>query len=203
MRSGSWTNISINSQSIIKGGKLPDKTSKQWRSGLLGIGGNVGDVRSNMRAALKLLGENENVRIMLVSSIYRTPPWGKKDQPAFLNICVEISTCLKPEKLLDLCHVVERVLKRERVVKWGPRTIDIDILFLGEVSCELTNLIIPHPRILARAFVLVPLAEIAPKRMLEGKTIDHWHSACDDSGISKIAEGRVFDDLLSSAPPQG
>ena len=178
---------------------IPEIPFKNWRSAWLGLGGNVGDVLANLRGAMTILRDDETVKIIAISSIYQTPPWGIKDQPAFLNICVEILTNVMAEDLLKLCNRAEHELKRERIIKWGPRTIDIDILLLEEGAFKSAALEIPHPRITQRAFVLVPLTEIAGERMLNGRTIDEWRTLCDEEGIKKIGDNNVFDDLLSQA----
>ncbi len=170
---------------------------------LLGLGGNVGDVRDHLYNSLKFLKASGDVQVIRVSPIYETLPWGLEDQPVFLNICVEINTGLKPESLLQLCHRVEHSLKRRRTVKWGPRTIDIDILMIGEETVKLADLTVPHPRITERAFVLVPLADIAPEWKLEGQSIVSWRQQCDDRGVIKVAENEIFGDLISLSPPQG
>ena len=104
-----------------------------------------------------------------VSSLYRTPPWGKTDQPDFLNAAAEVLTGHSPRELLDLCLEAERRLKRVRQERWGPRLIDIDILVFGDRAVHEGGLEIPHPRMLERAFVLVPLAEIAPDLVALGQ----------------------------------
>ncbi len=166
-----------------------------WRRCVLGLGGNVGDVLENMRVALAMLEREDGIEITRCSSLYETPPWGLEDQPVFLNACVEIYTSLEPEALLAICQRAEQLLKREQTVKWGPRTIDIDVLLLEEGGYYSDKLEVPHPRILERAFVLVPLAEIVEEWVLENNTIGNWLYLRDASGIEKIAESDVFDDL--------
>ncbi len=180
-----------------------EQTKQMPKNVLLGLGGNVGDVRDHLYNSLKFLMASGDVQVIRVSPIYETPPWGLEDQPVFLNICVEIKTGLKPESLLRLCHRAEHSLKRRRTVKWGPRTIDIDILLIGEETIKLADLTVPHPRITERAFVLVPLADIAPEWKLEGQSIAFWRQQCDDSGVKKVAENDIFGDLISLSTPQG
>ncbi len=160
---------------------------------LLGLGGNVGDVVAHMAGVLSLLQCDPNIELVRCSGIYETPPWGVEDQPVFLNACAEISTSLEPEDLLRICQQAETQFDRKRDVRWGPRTIDIDILMLEEGAYYSDILEVPHRRILERAFVLVPLAEIASEWILENNTIGNWRYNCDDSGINKIAEPDVFD----------
>ena len=152
---------------------------KAW----LGLGGNLGDVTVAMADALKLLNASESISVTAVSGIYKTPPWGLEDQPWFKNCCAEIETSLEPEALLEACQNVERAGKRERIVRWGPRTIDVDILIYDGVEQTEQRLTIPHPRITERAFVLVPLTEIAPNLMLNTKTIADHAAAIEHDGI--------------------
>lgn len=148
----------------------------------LGLGGNVGDVRSLMSRSISALcsGGLENIR---VSSLYRTPPWGLEDQPWFLNCCVTGFTDLSALELLSLCQRIEHDGARERKIRWGPRTIDIDILFYEGVECCDDELTLPHPRISERAFVLVPLSELSPNLILDGELVSSLASCIDRSGI--------------------
>ena len=125
---------------------------------LIGIGGNIGDPLASMRAALLSLDKHPQCHVAKVSSVWRTPPWGVTDQPDFLNACADIRTSLEPRAFLDLCLSIEQDLKRVRDVRWGPRSIDMDILFFGNREISEPGLIVPHPRLAERAFVLVPLA---------------------------------------------
>ena len=123
----------------------------------LSLGGNLGDPAKAMGAALRLIEADAETDVVAVSSLFRTPPWGKLDQPDFLNVAAEVLTGLAPRAFLDLCLEAERRLKRERRERWGPRLIDIDILMFGERSISEPGLELPHPRMSQRAFVLVPL----------------------------------------------
>ena len=156
----------------------------------LSLGGNLGDPSASMATALRLLDGDADTRVVAVSSLYRTPPWGKLDQPDFLNAAAEISTALAPRALLDLCLEAERKLKRVREERWGPRLIDIDILVFGDRIIHETGLEVPHPRMLERAFVLAPLAEIAPELAVGGRSVSERLSAVDISGIERLASGR-------------
>jgi 2-amino-4-hydroxy-6-hydroxymethyldihydropteridine diphosphokinase len=139
-----------------------------------------------MGEALQLLDADAETDVVAVSSIYRTPPWGKLDQPDFLNIAAEISTGLEPRAFLDICLEAERRLKRERRERWGPRLIDIDVLLFGDRKVNEAGLEIPHPRMGERAFVLVPLAEIAPSLLIDGLPIAARLDAIDQAGIRKV-----------------
>ncbi|WP_027036751.1 2-amino-4-hydroxy-6-hydroxymethyldihydropteridine diphosphokinase [Mesorhizobium ciceri] len=156
----------------------------------LSLGGNLGDPAKSMGAALRILDADADTRVTGVSSLYRTPPWGKLDQPDFLNAAAEISTVLAPRALLDLCLDAERKLKRVREERWGPRLIDIDILVFGDRVIHETGLEVPHPRMLERAFVLAPLAEIAPSLVVSGRSITDRLVAVDTSGIERLSSGR-------------
>ena len=155
----------------------------------IGLGGNLGDPALSMRQALSGLSEAPSTRIVKVSSLYRTPPWGKTDQPDFLNAAAEIATGHTPRALLSFCLEAERALKRERRERWGPRIIDIDILIYGEHAVHEAGLDIPHPRMLERAFVLAPLAEIAPQLPIAGKPVSEWLAAVDAAGIVRQPTG--------------
>ena len=156
----------------------------------LSLGGNLGDPAASMATALRLLDADDDTRVIAVSSLYRTPPWGKLDQPDFLNAAAEISTALAPRALLDLCLEAERKLKRVREERWGPRLIDIDILVFGDRIIHETGLEVPHPRMLERAFVLAPLAEIAPELAVGGRSVSERLNGVDTSGIERLASGR-------------
>ncbi|RWQ24454.1 2-amino-4-hydroxy-6-hydroxymethyldihydropteridine diphosphokinase [Mesorhizobium sp.] len=156
----------------------------------LSLGGNLGDPAKSMGAALRMLDADADTRVTGVSSLYRTPPWGKLDQPDFLNAAAEISTVLAPRALLDLCLDAERKLKRVREERWGPRLIDIDILVFGDRVIHEAGLEVPHPRMLERAFVLAPLAEIAPGLVVSGRSITDRLVAVDTSGIERLSSGR-------------
>ena len=149
----------------------------------LGLGGNIGDPPAAMGEALRCLDERSDCEIVAVSRLYKTPPWGKTDQADFFNCCALIGTSLQPEALLDVCLGIERAMKRERIERWGPRTIDIDILtFEGHRSRE-GRLILPHPRMTERGFVLMPLDDIAPDLSVADRKVSEWLARADTSGI--------------------
>lgn len=155
----------------------------------IGLGGNIGDPMEAMRRALRQLGAGDEARIVAVSSLYRTPPWGKTDQPDFLNAVAKVSTGLTPEALLDACLDAEASLHRVRKERWGPRLIDLDVLLYGDERIEQDGLEIPHPRMLERAFVMVPLAEIAPELVLDGMTAAERAGRLDATGMDRVATG--------------
>jgi 2-amino-4-hydroxy-6-hydroxymethyldihydropteridine diphosphokinase len=127
----------------------------------LGLGSNLGDRAQHLHSAISLLEEIAAVEAL--STIYETPPWGLCEQPAFLNAVVRLQASLSPLQLLRELQRIETQLGRKRKERWGPRTIDLDILFYDDWTVETAELVIPHPLLQERAFVLVPLAEIAPK----------------------------------------
>jgi len=149
----------------------------------LGLGGNVGDVASSMQAALDRLNADPSCDVVAVSRVFRTPPWGPVEQDWFLNACAKIETELSAPALLDLALRTERDLGRVRDTRWGPRTLDIDILLYGDGTVELDNLTIPHPRMAERAFVMVPLADIAGDVTLAGQTIRAYADSFADEGL--------------------
>ena len=126
------------------------------------LGSNVGDRLGFLRRAVAMLGEHEAIEVLRTSSVYETDPVGYVDQPPFLNAVAEIETSLSPHELLDACQAIEAALGRVRTVRWGPRTIDLDIALIDDLAIDDERLTVPHPRMAERAFVLVPLAEIAP-----------------------------------------
>lgn len=157
--------------------------SRLHHTAWLGLGGNIGDVVAAMAKALHSLDGDTEIVVTSVSPVYKTPPWGVEDQPWFHNCCAGVNTSLSPEQLLEACQAVEREGKRERIRRWGPRTIDVDILIFEGIEQNEQRLTLPHPRILERAFVLVPLADIAPALSLNGKAISFWAGEADRSEI--------------------
>ena len=155
---------------------------------LLALGGNVGEVRDTFDRALAMLCEGGRVRLKARSSDYATPPWGIEDQPPFVNLCVAVETELTPRALLARVQAVEHALGRERARerRWGPRPIDIDILAYDDVTLDGAELTLPHPRLFERAFVLVPLAEIAPERVIAGRRVRDALAKVDTTGISRL-----------------
>lgn len=158
----------------------------------LGLGGNIGDPVASMAAALQALDAHPDVRIAAVSSLYRTPPWGVTDQPDFINAVAAAETDLSARQLLDLCLSSELALKRVRNERWGPRSIDIDILLFGDEEIDEDGLHVPHPRMMQRAFVLAPLSEIASELRVKGELVSHLLAATDRAGIVKLEGGSAW-----------
>ena len=126
----------------------------------IALGSNLGDRQENLETAIENLGTG--IRVLKQSSIYETPPWGYEEQPAFLNMVIKAETRLAPEELLKFIKTLETDLGRKATFRNGPRLIDMDILFYDQSVVDLPGLVIPHPHLQERGFVLVPLAEIAP-----------------------------------------
>ena len=154
----------------------------------LALGGNVGDSRVILNRAVTLLCDGAEVRLTARSSDYRTPPWGFKYQPPFVNLCIAVETTLSPRELLARAQDVELQLGRDRAheKRWGPRTADIDIIAYGNMTVHELGLTVPHPRLFERAFVLVPLAEIAPDLRIAGRTVREAAKAVDPTGIQRL-----------------
>jgi 2-amino-4-hydroxy-6-hydroxymethyldihydropteridine diphosphokinase len=155
---------------------------------LIAMGGNIGEVRVTLDRAVAALCDGSVVRLIARSSDYRTPPWGVTDQPAFVNLCLAVETELEPRALLDRARRIEAACGRNRGAeqRWGPRTLDIDIIAYDELAIDEPGLTLPHPRALERAFVLVPLAEIAADRKVAGVKVADALMRLDRSGIEKL-----------------
>jgi len=155
---------------------------------LLGFGGNLGDVRATLERAVTALCDGREVKLVARSSDYRTPPWGVANQPPFINLAIMVETALTPRALLDHALAVEAMFGRDRSKerRWGPRILDIDIIAFDALEIEEAGLTLPHPRLFERAFVLAPLAEIAPHRKIKGITIAEAFARLDPSGIEKL-----------------
>lgn len=168
---------------------MPDR---EWTIAALGLGGNIGDPRAAMAQALKTMDEDADCRIKAVSDLYRTPPWGKIDQDDFYNCCALVETRLSAEALLERCLDIELGMKRIRLERWGPRTIDIDVLTYGDREYHSQRLEVPHPRMTERAFVLVPLADIAADMLIKGRAVAQWLLSLDTSGITKANKNPLW-----------
>ncbi|GGG98271.1 2-amino-4-hydroxy-6-hydroxymethyldihydropteridine diphosphokinase [Staphylococcus pragensis] len=131
----------------------------------LGLGSNIGDREQQLQEAIRLIDSTEGIDVVQTSPIYETAPVGYTDQPNFLNLCIEINTELSSQALLQRCLETEQHLHRVRDIRWGPRTLDVDILLYGDEVVEEEDLSIPHPRMNERAFVLIPLNDIAPNKV--------------------------------------
>ncbi|MBV8744307.1 MAG: 2-amino-4-hydroxy-6-hydroxymethyldihydropteridine diphosphokinase [Xanthobacteraceae bacterium] len=155
---------------------------------LLALGANVGDPRANLERGIALLCDGDLVRLQARSSDYQTRPWGLEQQPEFVNLCLIVETALTPAALLERIQEVERALGRDRAreVRWGPRQIDIDIVAYDDVVVDEPALKLPHPHLFERAFVLVPLAEIAPERIIAGTRVSDAVARIDTTGVRRL-----------------
>lgn len=151
----------------------------------LGLGTNLGNKEVNLRQAINLIRDFPKTSVSKTSKVYETEPWGYSQQDDFLNLCLEIETKLKPKELLKKCQLVEEKLGRKRLVKWGPRSIDVDILIYDELTLEEEELTIPHPRIGERAFVLVPLSELNNNLIIDNQNISELIKKVATDGIKE------------------
>jgi 2-amino-4-hydroxy-6-hydroxymethyldihydropteridine diphosphokinase len=157
---------------------------------LIALGGNVGDVRVTFKTAIASICGMAQAALLARSSDYATPPWGEEQQARFINACIEIETSLDPHALLFTLHKIEKKLGRDRVNerRWGPRTLDLDLIAYDDVSIQKPELTLPHPRLFERAFVLVPLAEIAPDRLIAGQSVSSALAKLSTAGIERLSE---------------
>lgn len=157
---------------------------------LIALGGNVGDVRQTFERAIPAICGMAQAALLARSSDYLTPAWGNEEQPPFINACIRIDTDLDPHALLFSLHKVEKKFGRDRAKEthWGPRTLDLDILAYGDERIDQPGLTIPHPRLFERAFVLVPLAEIAPDQVISGRTARGALKSLPVEGISRLPD---------------
>jgi 2-amino-4-hydroxy-6-hydroxymethyldihydropteridine diphosphokinase len=157
---------------------------------LIALGGNVGDVRATFVKAIANICGMAQAALKARSSDYATPPWGEEQQDPFVNACIEIDTSLDPHALLFTLHRIEKKFGRDRARerRWGPRTLDLDLIAYDEVSIDKPELTLPHPRLFERAFVLVPLAEIAPNRLIAGRTVAAALAGLSVEGIERLPD---------------
>lgn len=159
-------------------GYVAAEVERGWTKAYIAIGSNMGDRQKNIKDAISILGSRSSTKVTAISEMYITRPVGYTEQEDFVNGALEIRTLLTPYQLLDFLHSIEMQLKRERTVRWGPRTMDLDILLYGNLILSDERLVIPHPRMHERLFAVKPMCDIAPyvphpllgKNMLEIKT---------------------------------
>jgi len=157
---------------------------------LIALGGNVGDVRATFQKAIaNICGMAQGV-LKARSSDYSTPPWGDEQQAPFINACIEIETALDPHALLFTLHKIESRFGRDRARerRWGPRTLDLDLIAYDDVAMQEPELTLPHPRAFERAFVLVPLAEIVPDRHIAGRSVSAALAQLSTQGILRLPD---------------
>ncbi|CCD89245.1 2-amino-4-hydroxy-6-hydroxymethyldihydropteridinepyrophosphokinase (7,8-dihydro-6-hydroxymethylpterin-pyrophosphokinase) (HPPK) (6-hydroxymethyl-7,8-dihydropterin pyrophosphokinase) (PPPK) [Bradyrhizobium sp. ORS 285] len=157
-------------------------------SALIALGGNVGNVRTTFAQAIPEIISRAQGKLVARSPDYVTPPWGEEQQPPFINACIAIDTATAPHPLLAVLHEVERMFGRNRAqeTRWGPRTLDLDLIAYDDVSIDTPDLTLPHPRLFERGFVLVPLAEIAPERRIAGRRVADALLAVSRDGIQPL-----------------
>ncbi|MCI0502432.1 MAG: 2-amino-4-hydroxy-6-hydroxymethyldihydropteridine diphosphokinase [Fusobacteria bacterium] len=150
----------------------------------IGLGSNMGDRIGYLDSAVRQLNYNQDIEVLDLSSVYETEPFGYTDQDSFLNMVVKIKTSLDPLSLLKYCNYIEGNLFRKRDVRWGPRTIDIDVLTYGDIKYQDEVLTIPHPGILERAFVMIPLLDVADSELIIDRAmVQEKLKELDDSGV--------------------
>jgi len=157
---------------------------------LIALGGNVGEVRATFQKAIANICGMTQAALLARSSDYATPPWGDQQQARFFNACIEIETGLDPHALLFTLHKIETKFGRDRSreTRWGPRTLDLDLIAYDDVTLEKPELTLPHPRLFERAFVLVPLVEIAPDRVIAGRSLKAALSGLSTEGIERLPD---------------
>ncbi len=152
----------------------------------LSLGSNMGDRRALIDEAVNLLNQQSSISVKKISDYFETAPWGGVEQEAFLNIVLKIETDLSALKLLDVCQSIELLLHRERLIRWGPRTIDIDLLSYDDEVVKTQRLEIPHPRMFERAFVLAPLLDVCDEEQLYGVSIKESLNKIEDQEIKRL-----------------
>ena len=159
-------------------------------SALIALGGNVGDVRARFGGAIEAICREAPATLTARSADYETLPWGGIAQPAFINACIAIETERAPQALLATLHAIERTFGRDRAqeTRWGPRTLDLDLIAYDDLVLDTSELTLPHPRLLERAFVLVPLADIAPERVIAGRSVRDALSRVSQDGIARLPQ---------------
>ncbi|MGN6309084.1 MAG: 2-amino-4-hydroxy-6-hydroxymethyldihydropteridine diphosphokinase [Xanthobacteraceae bacterium] len=155
---------------------------------LIALGGNIGDVRATFPKAISNILGMAQATLLARSSDYRTPPWGEEAQDPFVNACIEVETSLDPHALLFTLQKIEKRFGRVRDQRWGPRTLDLDLLAYDDAVINQPDLTLPHPRLFERAFVLVPLAEIAPDRVIAGRSVASALAHLSTEGIERLPD---------------
>ena len=153
---------------------------------IVALGSNLGDKAANIDRAIRLLTEEGDVRLLARSRDYATEPWGKTDQDRFVNAAIAVATDLAPRDLLIRCKEIERRLGRVAREKWGPRIIDLDLLVYRDTALNDVDLVLPHPHIGARAFVLAPLMDIASDLVISGRSVRDMYATIDRSSVRPI-----------------
>ncbi|WP_138496129.1 2-amino-4-hydroxy-6-hydroxymethyldihydropteridine diphosphokinase [Paenibacillus pinistramenti] len=163
---------------------MNEHMSSEHLEAYIALGANLGDREATLMEAIRTLDGHPRIAVTRCSNMYETEPVGYVEQPNFVNMAVSVTTSLSPEELLDFMLQTEQLLGRERSIRWGPRTVDLDLLWMGGLSLDTPKLTLPHPRMMERAFVLVPLADIVPFA---------------DSAATAVLRGRI-DQALGQLP---
>jgi 2-amino-4-hydroxy-6-hydroxymethyldihydropteridine diphosphokinase len=153
---------------------------------IIALGSNLGDKTRNIDRAIELLTEPGDIRLVARSRNFATDPWGKLDQDWFVNACIAVKTNLAPRDLLRRCKGIERRMGRVATEKWGPRIIDLDLLIYRDSVLDEPDLVLPHPHIADRAFVLAPLMDIAPDLKIKGRSVHELLEAIDQVGVRPL-----------------
>ena len=160
---------------------------RRWDA-IIALGSNIGDKAGHISAAIAALTAPGDVRLIEASANYRTAPWGVVDQDWFVNAAISVATDLDVNALLARCQAVEVEIGRRRTIRWGPRVIDLDILFYRDLVLNEPDLVLPHPQIKARSFVLRPLQDVAPTLRIEGQPLSHWLSLLPPGDIVPLKQ---------------
>ena len=166
--------------------KLNDQ--EPWHNAYIALGSNMGDREHYLTAALKMLeAEEGRIRLAGISDIYETIPVGYTEQGNFLNMVCRVFTSFDPFALLSTLQNIETQLERKRIIRWGPRTLDLDLLLYDEIELHSEILTVPHPRMFERAFVLIPLRDVYPSEDIKGRLINDMIKRCEDkNGIKRF-----------------
>jgi len=155
---------------------------------VLSLGSNIGVAADHIADAVRRLRADPDLFVLAISRLYRTKPIGPVEQNDFINVAVRLKTSLSPNDLMKKCLGLEAAMGRDRVsaVRWGPRVIDIDIILYDDITMKNAEVEIPHPRFRERAFVLVPMAEIAPDRIVQGRNLQELAASIDSTGVEAL-----------------
>lgn len=161
--------------------------SSDWRKAVIGLGSNLGDRLACLQGAVAALGTAPRTRVVACSGVYESPPMGPVEQGPYLNAAVLVETALAARKLLDLALGIERHFGRVREIRWGPRTLDLDLLWIEDETIDEPGLVVPHPGLGDRAFVLLPLADLQPDLVLpDGRSLGEALEECGDHGCVRL-----------------
>lgn len=181
--------------------KIFNDDDSLWVSAYIGLGSNLanelGSPVEHIEQALQTLGQHDSIRQVQASSFYVSAPMGPQDQPDFVNAVATFETTLQPFELLELCQQLEQQARRERVRRWGERSLDVDILLYGQQQVSEPQLTIPHIGLTERNFVLLPLRELAPQLMIAGQPISQYALSTDWTGLKLLNDKLLSDKLLN------